>query len=159
MRMNATDKYIRTETLFSAIGTIVASVLAYLLVFGVFEPVPTRGFGAYAFDFGPQAFMTALLCTWLPGAITRRRIGRGTIDMVAGAGSRIDSLVLRGLAYATLSLPLAAAPVALAILASGATELPWLIGLAGKIMFGGALAMAVTPVGLRAVLHDPSAAR
>lgn len=159
MRMAATDKYIRTETLFSTVGTIVASVLAYLLVFGIFEPVPTRGFGAYAFDFGPQAFMTALLCTWLPGAITRRRVSRGTIGKVAGAGSRIESLALRGLVYAVASLLLAAAPVALAILASGTTEISWLTGLAGKILFGGALAMIVTPVGLRAVLHDPSTAQ
>lgn len=155
--MDQTHRYIRTETVFSAIGSGVATVGMYFAVFGASGQIAVRSMGGYAFDFAPQSFMTALLCTWLPGLITRKRIARGTVPTAIGATGatpKIESLLIRGFAFGAASLVLAAGPVALALLSSGLTELDWTAGLMGKILFSAVVAVIITPIGLRAILHE-----
>jgi hypothetical protein len=146
------DRYIRTETKFSIIGSIVATVIFYVLVFGVLEPVSVRGVGRYAFDFLPQSFMTALLCTWLPGAITRKRAKSGTVALSPQATPKPQSLILIGLGFALASLILGGLLVAGALYLSRIETINWTLGLAGKIAFAGVVAAIITPAGLRTLL-------
>lgn len=145
------DAYIRTETRFSIIGSVAVTMLFYSLVYGIGGSVPVWGVGGYAFDFGPQSFMTALICTWLPGLITRKRLqsGHALLHRVRLGDS---SVLMTGLG-AGLATLLVGGGVAVALLvASGATAIDWTLGLAIKCAFAAMVAMIVTPVGLRRLL-------
>lgn len=147
-----TDRYVRTETKFSIVGSILVTVVFYVLAFGVLEPVSIRGFGSYAFDFLPQSFMTALICTWLPGAITRKRAKSGAVALTPPAILTERSLILTGLAFALASLILGGLLVAGALYLSRIETIDWTVGLAGKIAYAGILAAIITPAGLRNLL-------
>jgi hypothetical protein len=151
--MSDIQEYIRTETIFSTLGSTVVAALFFVLVFGTSGPLKVWGIGAYAFDFVPQSFFTALLCTWLPGVITRKRLVTGAVKPISGGGSaRPASLVVRGLMYAVLALFIGGGGVALCLLLGEINQLAWLSGLIGKLAFGGVLAAIVTPIGLCSLL-------
>lgn len=152
--MQDTRRYIRTETTFSTIGSAVVGAAVFIAVFGAFVPVPARGIGAYAFDFLPQGFMTALICTLAAGGLTRARIRKGAITRVPGQVPRVSSLWLRGLAYGLGALVFGALPVGAAILASGTETIDWAMAVLGKIIFGAAVALIVTPLALHASLRE-----
>lgn len=148
------DKYIRTETIFSTIGSTVVNILFFFLVFGLTGPIEVWGIGKYAFDFVPQSFMTALLCTWLPGFITRRRLASGVVTHLPGPSPRFASLILRGLFYGAVALGLGAGCVAAGLYLLGLNEVNWLGGFVFKLSFGAIVAAVVTPLGLRALLRE-----
>lgn len=72
----------------------------------------------------------------------------------SGRMSRISSLWLRGVTYGLITLLLASLPVILALTVTGDAEINWTAGLAGKILFGAAVAAIVTPVALRSALCE-----
>lgn len=146
------EQYVRTETKFSAIGSIVVTVLFYTLAFGVLQPVPVRGLGHYAFDFLPQSFMTALICTWLPGIVTRKRVRSGAVALAASAGEPGKSVLTGGLTFAFAALIVGGVGVAGTLYLSGVETIDWTVGLVGKIVFAGIVAIIVTPAGLRRLL-------
>lgn len=146
------ERYIRTETKFSVVGSIAVTVLFYVLAFGLLEPVSVRGLGRYAFDFLPQSFMTALICTWLPGLITRKRAKTGAIAPVAPFVGERRSVLLTGLAFGLASLILGGFVVAGMLYLSRIETIDWTIGLVGKILFAGIVAVIITPAGLRRLL-------
>lgn len=148
------DKYIRTETIFSTIGSTVVNILFFFLVFGLKGPIEVWGIGKYAFDFVPQSFMTALICTWLPGFITRRRLASGVVTHLPGPSPRFASLILRGLFYGAVALGLGAGCVAAGLYLLGLNEVNWLGGFVFKLSFGAIVAAVVTPLGLRALLRE-----
>lgn len=154
MTMLDVEKYIRTETKFSAAGSIAVTVVFYILAFDLFEPVAVPGAGGYAFDFLPQSFMTALICTWLPGIVTRKRMKSGSLALSDLAPRQ--SLLKSGLLYALLCLLLGGVAAASAVYYSGIETVDWALGLAVKIVFAGAIAMIVTPAGLRRLLRTAS---
>jgi len=151
------ENYIRTETLFSIIGSTVVNILFFLLVFGTKGPIEVWGIGKYAFDFFPQSFMTALICTWLPGVITRNRLASGAATYLPGRRPRPTSLVLRGLLYGIVVLGLGAGAVAASLHLIGLNQVDWLGGFIFKLAYGATLAGIVTPMGLRAVLREAPA--
>jgi hypothetical protein len=151
------DRYIRTETIFSTIGSTVVNILFFFLVFGTKGPIEVWGAGQYAFDFVPQSFMTALLCTWLPGVITRKRLASGAVNHLLGPRPRPASLILRGLLYGVVALGLGAGAVAAGLYLLGLHEVNWLGGFVFKLAFGAIVAAIVTPLGLRALLREASA--
>lgn len=150
----AMERYIRTETIFSVVGSTVVNVLFFLLVFGAKGPIEVWGVGKYAFDFVPQSFMTALICVWLPGAITRKRLANGAVVYLLGPRPRPASLILRGLLYGNIALGLGAGAISAALFLSGLNEVNWLGGFVFKLAYGAIVAAIVTPVGLHAVLRE-----
>jgi len=145
------DEYVRTETRFSIVGSVLVTILFYMLVFGTGGRVPINGMGGYAFDFGPQSFMTALICTWLPGLITRKRI-KSEHAALHGAQIGRHSVLFTGL-YAGLATLIVGGGCAVAVLrASGASTIDWGLGLAIKCLFAAMVAMVITPFGLRRLL-------
>lgn len=145
------ERYVRTETKFSMMGSVCVTILFYTLAFGVLEPVPIKGFGRYAFDFLPQSFMTALICTWLPGAITRKRAKAGAVTPFSPAIQAQSSLILTGLGFALASLILGIA-LAGTLYLSNVQTIDWTLGLIAKAAFAAIIAAMVTPATLRKVL-------
>lgn len=96
--------------------------------------------------------MTALICTWLPGAITRKRAKSGAVALTPPAILTERSLILTGLAFALASLILGGLLVAGALYLSRIETIDWTVGLAGKIAYAGILAAIITPAGLRNLL-------
>lgn len=151
------ERYIRTETIFSVVGSTVVNVLFFMLVFGMKGPIEVWGVGKYAFDFVPQSFMTALICIWLPGVITRKRLSSGAVVKLLGPRPRPASLRMRGLLYGSIALGLGAGAVSAGLFLSGLNEVNWLGGFVFKLAYGAIVAAIVTPMGLHAVLREASA--
>jgi len=149
--MNTTT-YIRRETLVSIVINTVLSLAFFVAVFGRARAVPVWGVGHYVFDFGPQAFMIALMATLVPGALAARALRAGRVVPWVGRSRLPASLVLRALLLAGISAALAVAGAGVALRALGATALPYAPALAAKLVFAVALAAIVTPAGLRAAL-------
>ena len=151
------DRYVRTETVFSTIGSTVVNILFFFLVFGAAGPIEVWGIGRYAFDFVPQSFMTALICTWLPGVITRKRLASGAVIHFSGPCPRLSSLVLRGLLYGVVALGVGAGAVSAGLYLLGLREVSWIGGFVFKLSFGAIVAAIITPLGLRALLREAPA--
>ena len=154
-KMVTNGNYVRTQTIFSVIGSIVVTVIFFVVAFDLSGPLPVRGVGGYAFDFVPQAFMTALICTLIPGFVTRSQLRQGILTPLAGDAPRPASLLLRGLIFALVSLVLGAGSVSLLLFVADIQSIDWEIGLAVKILFAGLVAVLVTPKALRASLREP----
>lgn len=154
--MTPATAYIRRETLISMVINTALSFAFFCLVFGLGRRVPVWGIGAYVFDFGPQAFMIALMATLVPGALARNALRKGLVAPWTG-GSRLPravsrSLGLRALLMAVLSTLIAVCLIAGILLGTGWTTLTPLFALVSKLVFGALLALVVTPPGLRAAL-------
>jgi len=149
--MNTTT-YIRRETLVSIVINTVLSLAFFVAVFGRGGAVPVWGVGHYVFDFGPQAFMIALMATLVPGALAARALRAGRVVPWVGRSRLPGSLLLRALLLAGLSATLAVTGAGVALRALGAVALPYAPALAVKLVFAVVLATIVTPAGLRAAL-------
>lgn len=145
------DTYIRTETRFSMVGSVAVTMLFYSLVFGIGGRVPVWGVGGYAFDFGPQSFMTALICTWLPGLVTRKRLQSGH-PLLHRARLGGSSVLMTGLGAGLATLLVGGGAAVALLVASEATTIDWGLGLALKCAFAAVVALIVTPIGLRRLL-------
>lgn len=145
--------YLRKEGALSIVINAVLSVAFFLAGFGFDPAVPVRiaGMGGYALDFLPQSFMIALMSALVPGAITAARMRNGRIG---GAPETTRALVVRSLLTALVALVAGGAIAMLLRLIAGAALLPWSAALFVKIVYGAALAAAVTPFGLRQALRQ-----
>ena len=131
----STRALIIRETAVSVLINTVLSVLFFLLVFGMTNPVQLAAFGR---DFLPQSFMIALMGTLVPSLILRKRTGAGT-----------RSVILRALAFVAGATAIGGgASFAVCALLGG--ELDAMTGLAVKAAYGAALAAIVTPLALGA---------
>lgn len=145
------QKYIRTETRFSMIGSVLVTVLFYFLAFGHLPTVEVGGFGGYAFDFVPQSFMTALICTWLPGVVTRKRLQSGYAALRDARPGK-SSLLLTGLLTALATLVVGGGTAIGLLHVSGLAVIDWGLGLGIKCGFAAIVALIITPFGLRRLL-------
>ncbi|MGN6356702.1 MAG: hypothetical protein ACTHLU_04385 [Novosphingobium sp.] len=147
----AIDTYVRTETRFSIAGSVLVTILFYSLAFGIGGRVPVGGWGGYAFDFGPQSFMTALICTWLPGVVTRKRMQSNHAALrYARLGN--SSLIMTGLIAGLATLLVGGGSIVALLFALGIATIDWGLGLAIKCVFAAVVAMIITPIGLRRLL-------
>lgn len=146
------QSYIRNETKVSIVGAVVATAFVYCLVFGVLKPAAVRGLGGYAFDFIPQSFMTALICTVLPGMIVQKRMKSGSIDLGVNSSDVRQSVLVSGLFYSLAILVVAGGGAAGLFYLAGIEQIDWASGLAVKMVFAAVVAVIVTPLGLRNLL-------
>jgi hypothetical protein len=150
--MTDSASYIRRETGISIVINTVLSLVFFLAVFGTSGAVPVWGMGHYVFDFGPQAFMIALMATLVPGALAGKALRSGKVAAYAGHSRLPRSLWQRALLLAVVSAIAAVAGAAAILALLGLAELPYAPALAAKLGFSAALATAVTPAALRAAL-------
>lgn len=154
--MISPEAYIRRETLLSVGINATISLILFLIVFGVANPVEVWGVGKFAFDFLPQAFMIALMSTLVPGVLTERKIRQGKLQTIDGRSRLPKALSLRAILIATTAGLVSASAFAGVFLLSGLTVLGWSAALALKLAFGAGLAVVVTPIGLRAAMMKSS---
>lgn len=98
--------------------------------------------------------MTAFVCVCVPGLIARKRLARGAFPTLTAMELPAFPLIKRGVAYGLLSLLVGGGSVILALSLGKYNELNWLVGLTGKLAFGGLVATIVTPAGLRALFRQ-----
>lgn len=156
-----TDKgqYIRTETLFGTIGSAVVTIVLFLLVFGTTGPVAAWGAGAFVFDCFPQALFTALICTVLPGLITRSRARAGKLaafGISARAGQRVTlaTIFRRSLGAGAVALALIGPTTAAALHFGGIDVIGWWTALVAKVTIAVIVAVIATASGLRQLFWD-----
>jgi hypothetical protein len=147
-----TTAYIRRETLVSMVINTVLSFAFFLGVFGRSGDVPVWGMGAYVFDFVPQSFMIGLMAILVPGALAGKARRAGKVAPWAGASRLPKALVPRAVLVALGSVALGVGGSALVLTLLGAQSLPYTTALTVKLVFGAALALLVTPPGLKAAL-------
>ncbi|WP_372731398.1 hypothetical protein [Novosphingobium sp.] len=157
--MMASDRYVRTETLFSAIGSAVVTIVLFVLVFGTAGPVAAWGIGAFVFDCFPQAFFTALICTVLPGFITRSRARAGklvSLGISTSSGLQVSAAaILRRSLWAGIAAMVLVGPASAAVLHfGGINAIGWWTALGVKIVIAAIVAMIATPFGLRHLFQD-----
>jgi hypothetical protein len=150
--MTSTNAYIARETLVSVVINTVLSLLFFRLVFASGQPVPVWGVGAFVFEFGPQAFLIALMATLVPGALAGRALRAGRVAAWTGRSILPAALGRRAVLMALVSAGLAVAVAGGVLGAAGLASLPYAQALAVKLAFGAGLAVVVTPLGLRAAL-------
>ncbi|MDT0510257.1 hypothetical protein [Novosphingobium sp. MMS21-SN21R] len=153
------DRYIRTETLFSMIGSVAVTVILFHVTFGMAGPVPVWGAGAFVFDCFPQAFFTGLICTILPGFITRSRAQTGGLAALEvcpsiGKGVTAFTIIRRSIAAGLVSMVVVGPGSAAVLQALGDNAIAWWPALGAKALIAAAIALAATPLGLRTMLRD-----
>lgn len=132
------------ETAISVAINCTMSTAFYLLLFHDVEPVPIWGLGNYAFDFGPQTFMIALMGTMVPGLITARALKyQGCARAIIG----------RALRFALVAVLIGVAATCASLWMLGIESLGFRQGLIAKLAYGATLAAIVTPLFLRTQLH------
>jgi hypothetical protein len=151
--MSPAGPYVRRETMISVVINVALSLGFFLLLFGRTDPIPVWGLGKYAFDFVPQSFMIALMSTVVPGILAIRRRRAGLVARVESPPRLPRKLLQRALLVALLAVLLGAGLAALILSAIGIDTIAWTPALAFKLLYGGALAIIVTPPTLRAALH------
>jgi hypothetical protein len=149
------DRYVAKETAISVVINCIISALFVWLMFGDRSAAPLWGADGLAVDFVPQTFMIALMGTLVPSAITRRRIRIGALSTEGGHGTRLPrNLFLRSIGFA-IAATILIAPIAIGVLTVlGVASLPFASVLAVKILYGALVALAVTPLAVRAVLRE-----
>ena len=150
--MMAAEAYSWRERTVGVVISRAITLLFFLIVFGFSGPVEIWGAGEFVFDFLPQAFMIALMATLIPGLVTERKIRQGELQMIAERSILPKSLPFRAVLIAITAAAVSVALFSGVFLVSGVTGLGWLTALAIKLIFGGALAAIVTPLGLKAAL-------
>lgn len=138
----SSEAIILRETALSAVINGVLSVVFFLAVFGVKEPVTLA---ALAPDFFPQSFMVVLMGSLVPSLLLRRRVG-GPAAPIVGRCMTLAlaaSVLGGGSAFALCEVdPLVALPAFLA--------------LAIKAAYGVFLSAIFTPIAIGALLKGRS---
>lgn len=142
--------YIARETAISAVINAGFSLAFFLLVFGTGGAVV--GLGTYAYDFLPQSCAIAVMSTLVPGAIAGGRLRKGALVRSGRTGALPGGLLLRTVVMAVIGT-LIGGLVCAFLLLGGPSTFGWWSALAGKLAHGAALAVLVTPAGLRAALR------
>jgi hypothetical protein len=152
MLTSAQKAYVRRETLIGIAINAALSAAFVFLVFGGRDAVGTR---EIVLDALPQSFMIALMTTIVPTLLTRQRLRKGGLEILAADGGRLPAnLPLRALVVAGTSALLGGAlhwlvlpPVAPPVWSFEAV-------LAYKIAYGACLAWLLAPALLRRALAD-----
>jgi hypothetical protein len=148
-------RYVLTETTVSIVINVAISALFMVLVFGRSSSIELWGGHGLAVDFIPQTFMISAMSVLVPTLLTRRRMQRGLLlRNPALAPPFLNSLVLRVVVIAvTLTVVLGAAGV-LTLDAVWTGPLHFWQVFPLKLLYGAAIALIATPIGLYIALSE-----
>jgi hypothetical protein len=142
-------RYIRNETAVSMAINAVLSAAFTGLIFGRRAVVAPDGAGGYAVDFVVQSFIVILMSTLVPSLITHARLKSGKLAWAQGARPGKPPWP-RALLVATVGAVVLGGAAAAASFLAGAQ--PIAVLLVVKTVYGALLALAFTPLALRATL-------
>ncbi|MDO6414143.1 hypothetical protein Q4F19_07100 [Sphingomonas sp. BIUV-7] len=147
--------YLAAET---SIGFAISAVLSLVFCFFIFggqASIPVGGTGGLIVDAIPQSFMVALMSTFVPTLLTRRRVRSGAIP-VRKARSRLPThAMLRALLVACCAAGIGVLLTAIALLA-GPDEWPFVTVATVKTVYGALLGGSVAALATCAALADPT---
>lgn len=142
---------VRRETALCVVISIAISAVVFALVFGFSGPTAVRGLRGFAFDFVPQAFMVALMGSAVPALVVASRQNLLPGVQFASVSGKTAIAARAVLVAVAAALALGGAALGLLYMTRMAT-MPPLAGAGIKMLFGGAVALLVTPGSLRHVL-------
>lgn len=149
------SRYVLVETLISMAVNAAFSAGFAFLVFGGRAEIGLWGLDGLALDFAPQTFVIAMMSVLVPTALTRRRIKSGALAAGRGAPSRLPaSLIVRALLVAIVATLLLGGAATAMLAATWSGPLTFGAVLPLKIIYGALVALAVTPLALRAAFLD-----
>lgn len=148
---------VRRETAVSVAINVVLSGLFFAALFGLHGPVAVAGLGGLAADCVPQAFAIGLMGSLVPGLLTRRRLARG--EVAAMPGERTLAVPVRALLAAVIAAAAFGGAALLILPLVLPDTIPSAAAAAIKLVFGGAVALAVTPSAVRSALRSPASRR
>lgn len=151
-------KYLIVETAVSVVINAVISALFVVLSFGGRSEVELWGSDGLAPDMLVQTFAVALFSVLVPTALTRRRLRSGKISGADGRSASLPrNLFVRALLIAAAATVVLAG-ITIALLAAAWTG-PMAYGdlFLFKVVYGGLVALLVTPVAVAAALRDRAA--
>lgn len=151
-RVAVIEAYIRRETCISIAINAMLSLLIFLALFGLRQPVENWGVGKWVFDFLPQSFMIALMSVLIPGMLVRRKLKKGALAPVPHRSVLPRNLLARALTLAGVSASIGTALVAGLVWLTGMETIGPIPALLFKVTYGALLALIVTPPALRAAL-------
>lgn len=149
------DALVRRETAISIAINMVLSAAAFLLLFGYGGVVPVAGLHGLAVDILPQALIVAIMGSLVPGLLTRRRL-RGRAVAPREGTARLP-LAARALLVGLGVMVVAGGGAWLACRSSDVASMTAAAALSIKVLFGGAVALIVTPSAVRSALLAPAA--
>jgi hypothetical protein len=148
-------RHVVTETLISMVVNALFSAGFAFLVFGGVTEIGLWGPAGLALDFVPQTFVIATMSVLVPTALTRRRIRAGALARGRGAPSRLPgNLLVRALLVALAATILLGGAATALLAAASSGPLTFATVLPLKIAYGAFVALAVTPLALRAAFLD-----
>ena len=148
------SRYIVIETGISMAVNAAFSAAFAFLVFGGRTEIGLWGPGGLALDFAPQTFVIAMMSVLVPAALTRRRLRSGMLAPVKGASRLPRNLPARALVIALPATLLLGAAATALLAATWTGPLTFGAALPLKTFYGALVALAVTPLALRAALRD-----
>jgi hypothetical protein len=153
----AQRRYVAVEVATSTVVAMIFSTAFTLLLFGGQASIPLWGPHGLAIDTFPHTLGVLFPCVVVPTIITRRRLARHRIEAIHHAQTWLPrNLIVRALAITLLGLVLGGVVVG-ALELAGLDALPFATVLVLKIAYGGLLALAATPIIIRAALADTPA--
>lgn len=148
-------RYLLVETSISMLVNALFSAGFTFLVFGGRGEIGLWGPAGLALDFAPQTFVIAMMSVLVPTALTRRRIRSGALAPGRRAPSRLPgNLLVRALLVASGATLLLGGAATAVLAASWSGPLTFGAVLSLKIVYGALVALAVTPLALRAAFLD-----
>jgi hypothetical protein len=150
--MTDVQRYIVIETAISIVINTLISIAFVFLVFGRADHVASW---ALILDALPQSFMIALMSTFVPTLLTRKRLSAGKIPGLPGSLPRwAASLPVRAIAAAAAFAALGVLANAVLIALAAPEALPFSTVVVLKACYGAVLALIVTPIMLRLALQE-----
>lgn len=152
---DAHRKYLVVETLVSVVINAAISALFVVLAFGGRSEVDLWGSGNLAMDMIPQTFAVAFFSALVPTALTRKRLRSGKVAPAENASTRLPrNLWLRSLLLAVAATVLIAGAMILILSALWNGPMAYGDVFLLKVVYGGVVALLVTPIALVAALAD-----
>lgn len=150
----AQRRFLGVEIVVNAIASGILSAAFVWLMFGGMALVPLWGMNGLAFDLVPTTFMITLMMTLGLTLFTRWRCATGRAPRCAGR-SRLPTRVWLRAPLLAVTLTLLLVPASVLLLHLFGPD-PWSYGavMVFKILYGVALAAAITPVILLAAMRD-----
>jgi hypothetical protein len=147
-------RYIAIETAISLVINVALSAAFAWLMFHGRDPIAFASSNGFGIDYFPQTFMIGLMSVVVPTLLTRRRLKAAKLQPAMGRVRLPSRLIIRAPFVAVIATVVLGGAAFLLSMGLLPLSVSFSKLVAIKLIYGAFVALAVTPVGLRAALRD-----